>query len=40
MIVQIDGRRKASTARSKKKRGKTSIRSTSRMTALSTAPPA
>src|SRR2546427_75918 len=31
MIVQIEGRRKASTARRRKKRGKTSIRSTRRM---------
>src|SRR5437016_3493382 len=39
MIVQIEGRRKASTARRRKKRGKTSIRSTRRMVAPSTRPP-
>ena len=39
MIVQMDGRRNASTARSRKKRGKTSMRSTSRMSVASTTPP-
>ena len=39
MIVQIDGLRNASTASSRKKRGKTSIRSTSRMMVASTTPP-
>src|SRR6266545_161342 len=39
MMVQMEGRRTASTARSRKKRGKTSIRSTTRMTTPSTMPP-
>ncbi len=39
MIVQMEGRRKASTARSRKKRGNTSMRSTRRMMIPSTTPP-
>jgi len=39
MMVQIEGLRNASTASSRKKRGKTSIRSTRRITRLSTMPP-
>jgi len=39
MMVQMDGLRNASTASRRKKRGKTSIRSTNRITTLSTTPP-
>ena len=39
MMVQIDGRSSARTARSRKNRGKTSMRSTSRMMTLSSVPP-
>ena len=39
MMVQIEGRRNPSTASNRKKRGKTSIRSTSRITIASVIPP-
>ncbi len=39
MIVQMDGRRKASTASSRNRRGNTSMRSTRRITMASIVPP-